>query len=98
MISHYDVEFSEQNSSLQMANTSDNELLLTGLNPSGVYTVRVRANNYAKLDHSELDVISGLFTNITTVHLPDPLPGMLILLVSCRNICITLILSITIKG
>ena len=75
VVSHYDVEYSEQGLSPQIASTSDTELLLTGLNPSAVYVVRVRANNHAKLDLNGSDVISGLFTNVTTVRLPDPLPG-----------------------
>ena len=62
-----------------MASTNDTQLLLTGLNPSGEYVVRVRANNHAKLDLNEIDIIQGPFTNITTVCLPDPLPGMLMM-------------------
>lgn len=77
VISHYDVEFGEQGSTLEVANTSDKELLLTRLKPSRVYVVRVRANNHAKLDHNEPGVIPGTFTNITTIRLPAPLPGML---------------------
>lgn len=76
IVSHYDVEFGEEGSPSQMVKTTDTQLLLTGLNPSGVYIVRVRANNYAKLDLNENDVIPGVFTNVTTVRLPDPLPGM----------------------
>ena len=79
IISHYDVEFGEEGLSPQMADTNDTQLLLTGLNPSGVYVVRVRANNYAKLDLNVMDVIPGPFANITTVRLPDPLPGMLMM-------------------
>ena len=75
IVSHYDVEYSEQGLSPQVTTTSDTELLLAGLNPSAVYVVRVRANNYAKLDLNGSDVIPGLFTNVTTVRLPDPLPG-----------------------
>ena len=77
IVSHYDVEFGEEGLSTQMVDATDTQLLLTGLNPSGVYVVRVRANNYAKLDLNEIDVIPGVFANITTIRLPDPLPGML---------------------
>ena len=78
IVSHYDVEFGEEGSSPQIVNATGTQLLLTGLNPSGAYVVRMRANNYAKLDLTEIDVIPGVFTNITTVRLPDPLPGMLL--------------------
>lgn len=61
-----------------MVNINDTELLLTGLSPSGVYDVRVRANNYAKLDYNESDVLPGTFTDFVTVRLPDRIPGMLI--------------------
>lgn len=83
IVAHYDVEFSEQGLSSQMVNTGDTNLLLTGLNPSGVYVVRVRANNYAQLDLNENDVIPGPFTDIITVQLPDPLPSMLIFVLQC---------------
>ena len=76
VISHYDVEFGEQGSPSQLIKTSDMQLLLTELNPSAVYAVRVRANNYARLDRSDSDVLSGAFSNVTTIRLPDPPPGM----------------------
>jgi len=77
IISHYNVEFGEQGLPSQMANSSDTELLLNGLNPSRIYIVRVQANNYAKLDYNESDVLPGPFTDVVTVRLPDPIPGML---------------------
>jgi len=49
---------------------------LTGLEPSTVYNIRVRANNYARLDQSMSDTIPGTYTNSTSVTMPDPLPGM----------------------
>ena len=85
IVARYDVEYYEQGSSPRMVNTGDTNLLLTGLNPSGVYVVRVRANNYAKLDLNENDVIPGPFTNITTVQLPDPLPSMLIFVLNTMS-------------
>ena len=51
---------------------------MTGLSPSAMYDVRVRANNYAKLDYNASDVLPGPFTDIVTVRLPDRIPGMLI--------------------
>ena len=102
MISHYDIEFGEQGSPSQLTNTSDKQLLLTELNPSGVYVVRVRANNYAKLDRNDSDIISGPFSNIATIRLPDPLPGISICynykqmacgVSACRSFTIALILS-----
>lgn len=78
IISHYDVEYGEQGSQSQMVKTSDIKLPLNELNPSGVYDVRVRANNFAKLDRSEPGIIPGPFTDVTTIRLPDPLPGELI--------------------
>lgn len=77
VISHYDVEFGEQGSQSQIVSTSNKELLLNGLNPSGMYNVRVRANNHAQLDRNEPGLIPGAFTDITSIRLPDPLPGML---------------------
>ena len=78
-ISHYNVELSEQGSSQsQFLQTSDNELLVTGLKPSTVYIVRVQATNHATLDQNEPDVIPGPFTDAVTIRLPYPLPGMML--------------------
>ena len=63
---------------MQVFQTNNTELLLTGLKPSATYIVRVQATNHATLDQNEPGVIPGPFANDTAIRLPDPLPGTIL--------------------
>ena len=64
---------------LQTVNTIGpvTEIRLINLQPSSLYAIHVRAHNYATLDQSTSDTIPGTYSSLTSVTMPDPLPGIL---------------------